>query len=220
MPPEATGWPESPKQIDAFTLQEARALDAAAEGNRLSALIRTAWRTGLRLGEMLALQWQDVDFEAGTIMVRRNIVEVEGKRIVQDAPKTEKGRRTVVMSATVAADLKAHKARQAAERLKAGAEWQDGGWVFCTQGGKMLAPRNVERLFYTVRDRAQLPEYGFHSLRHTWATLAKRAGVDIAEIADALGHESPAFTAKVYAHVVPEGRREAAQRFEAFTNGG
>ena len=208
---------QAPKQIQAFTLHEAQALDAAAEGHRLAVLVRTAWRTGIRLGEILALQWSDVDFEAGTILVHRNIVEVEGKRIVQEAPKTEKGRRTVAMTATVAVDLQAHRTRLEEERRAAGEAWQDGGWVFCTQEGKPLAARNVERLFYSFRDGAGLPAYGFHSLRHTWATLAKRAGVDIAEIADALGHESPAFTAKVYAHVLPEGRREMADRFEAFT---
>lgn len=210
---------QAPKQVEAFTLQEARALDVAAQGNRLAALFAVAWRTGLRLGELLALRWEDVDFEAGTVTVGRNVVEVGGKRIVQDTPKTEKGRRTMALAGTTAALLKAHKARQAAERLAAGDRWRGGDLVFCTGTGGLLAGRNVERLFYLLRDRAGLPAHGFHSLRHTYATLAKRAGVDIGEIADALGHESPAFTAKTYAHVLPEGRREAARRFETFTEG-
>lgn len=208
---------QAPKQIEAFTLQEAQALDKAAEGNRLEALICTAWRTGLRLGELLGLHWADVDFSTRTITVRNSLVEAEGKRIMQDSTKTKKGTRSVAMTGTVVAELKSHKAKQAAEQLAAGESWQDGGLVFSTGNGKPLAPRNVMRTYYALRDRAGLPDHGFHALRHTYATLSKRAGVAIEDISEALGHESPAFTAKVYAHVLPEGRRDNADRFEAFT---
>lgn len=208
---------QAPRQIEAFTLQEAQALDAAAEGSPLAPLIRMAWRSGLRLGELLGLHWADVDLTASTIVVRNSLVEAEGKRIMQDSTKTKKGTRSVAMTATVVSELKAHKARQATERLAAGESWQDGGLVFSTGKGKPLAPRNVMRTYYTLRGRAGLPAHGFHALRHTYATLSKRAGVPIEDISEALGHESPAFTAKVYAHVLPEGRRDNADRFEAFT---
>lgn len=208
---------QDPKQVEAFTLAEVQALDAAAEGNRLAVLIRTAWRTGLRMGELLALRWEGVDADHRTLTVRGSLVEVGGRRILQESTKTKKGTRSVAMTGTVAADMKAHRARQAAERLAAGEGWQDHGLVFCTGQGKPLAPRNVMRSYYTVRDAAGIPAHGFHALRHTYATLSKRAGVPIEDIADALGHETPAFTAKVYAHVLPEGRRDNADRFEAFT---
>lgn len=208
---------QSPKQIEAFTLAEVQRLDEAAEGIRLAALFRVAWRTGLRMGELLGLTWDAVDFGAGTLAVRQSLVVVEGQRIMQDSTKTAKGARSVALTGTALVELKAHKARQAAERLASGDAWQDNGMVFCTRRGKPLAARNVMRTFYAIRDAAGIPTHGFHALRHTFATLAKRAGVAIEDISEALGHESPAFTAKVYAHVLPEGRRDNADRFEAFT---
>lgn len=207
---------QEPKQVEAFTLAEAQALDRAAEGQRLAALVRVAWRTGLRLGELLALRWEDVDWDTGTVSVRRNVVQVKGKTVLQDSTKSKKGVRTIAMVPAVAVELRAHQKRQAEERLKAREWWQDGGLVFCTQEGKPLGARNVERFWYAVRDKAGVPKHGFHSLRHTFATLARAAGVDLADIADALGHESPAFTAKQYAHSSTESRRTAAERFAAF----
>lgn len=208
---------QDPKQVEAFTLQEVQALDKAAAGQRLEALIRISWRTGLRLGELLGLHWDAVDLDGRTITVRSSLVEADGKRIMQESAKTKRGTRTIAMTDSVASALRAHRAAQAAERLAAGWRWQDNDLVFATRAGKPLAPRNVQRLFYLLRDRAGLPDHGVHALRHTYATLAKRAGVPIEDISDALGHESPAFTAKVYAHVLPEGRRDNADRFEAYT---
>lgn len=211
---------QDPKEIKAFTLDEVRRLVEVAREHRLAALLAAAWQTGMRLGELLALTWGDVDFEAGTIRVHRNLAHLRGGRRIIQTPKTERGTRTIALTRTLAAELKTHRARQAEDRLKAGAAWEDGGLVFCTRQGKGLSPRNVERLFCLLRDRAGLPSYGFHSLRHTKATLAKLAGVDIAEIAADLGHTSPAFTAKTYAHVLPESQRAAAERFEALVRGG
>lgn len=207
---------QAPKQVSAFTPEEVLRLQDAARGHRLEALILTAWQTGLRLGEILALRWEDVDLEGMTIRVGKSLADLGGGRIIVQEPKTERGIRTVAITPQVVTALKAHRARQAEERLAAGERWQDRGLVFCAQNGKPLVPRNVMRAYYTIRDKAGLPRHGFHSLRHTNATLAKLAGIDVTEIATNLGHTSPSFTARTYAHVLPESQRQAAQRFAAF----
>lgn len=207
---------QEPKTVEAFTLAEAHALDDAAEGRRLCSLYRVAWRTGLRMGELLALRWGDIDFDASTVTVERNMVYVNGRWHVQ-SPKTERGLRSLPLTKTVAAELRAHRARQAEERLRAGEAREDNALVFCTGTGRPLLKGNVERDYRAVRKAAGIRELGFHSLRHTYATLAKGGGIAIEDISRALGHESPAFTAKVYAHVTAEGLREASARFEEFT---
>lgn len=204
------------KEVQALTLEQALAVTRAAEGHRLEALYLLAWQTGMRRGELLGLRWEDVDFEAGTLRVRRNLVDLGGGRRVFQEPKTERGRRTVAMTPEVAGALRAHRARQVQERWAAGERWEDGDLVFCTATGGVLNPKNVARDWYRLLDKAGLPHQGFHTLRHTNATLARLAGVDIGDISKNLGHTSEAFTADRYAHVLPESQKAAAERFAAF----
>ena len=124
-----------------------------------------------------------------------------------------------MLTDAVAGFLDAHKARQDAERAKAGDAWQDNDLVFCTSTGRPLASGNVRRDFGLLLDRAGVNRKGFHSLRHAYATLARAAGVDLADIADALGHASVAFTARCYAHATTSSRKAAADRFSAFVDG-
>lgn len=210
---------QSPKEIKAFTLPQVRTLMEAARGHRLEAMLSVAWQTGLRLGELLALTWADVDFEGRTLHVRRNLVDVDGKLVTQE-PKTARGRRTLPLSGALVAELRGHRKRQVEERLRAGETWQDNGLVFCKQSGKPLPPRDAQEVFYRLRDKAEVPRYNFHTLRHTYATLALQAGIGLPEIAANLGHVSPAFTAKTYAHVLPEMQRTAADKFAAFLESG
>lgn len=209
---------QSPKEVTAFNLPQARALMEAARGHRLEAMLAVAWQTGMRLGELLAVTWADVDFEDRTLRIRQNLVDVDGELVFQE-PKTEKGKRTLPMSAALLADLRAHRKRQLEERLRAGSSWEDNDLIFCKQSGKPLPPRDAQEVWYRLRNKADLPKYGFHSLRHTYATLALQAGVGLAEVSANLGHVSPAFTAKQYIHVLPEMRRAAADRFAAFLEG-
>lgn len=205
---------QSPKEVKAFDLPQVRTLMEAARGHRLETMLSVAWQTGLRLGELLALTWADVDFEGRILHVRRNLVDVDGKLVTQE-PKTARGRRTLPLSAALVSEIRAHRKRQTEERLRAGEAWQDNGLVFCKQSGKPLPPRDAQEVYYRLRDKAEVPTYGFHALRHTYATLALQFGIGLPEIAANLGHVSPAFTAKTYAHVLPEMQRTAADRFAA-----
>jgi integrase len=109
-----------PKVDDTMTLDEARQLLAATEGDRLQAMWVLILALGLRKGEALALRWDVVDLEEGTLRVEASLDRVAGEGLVVGAPKTDRSRRTVYLPGTAIAALRAHRARQAAERLRRG----------------------------------------------------------------------------------------------------
>jgi integrase len=136
-----------------------------------------AIHTGLREGELLALQWSEVDVDRGLITVRRNLVNTKEPRPQYGEPKSTTSRRTVSIDAETVRLIRAHKARQSEDRLGAldGAAFD---LVFCSQIGTPLMRRNVLRAFKLALRRAGLPEsVRFHDLRHAHATLLLRAGV-------------------------------------------
>lgn len=115
--------------------------------------------------------------------------------------------------------LRAHRARQSQERWQAGERWQDTGFLFTSKDGRHLSRNHVEHAFHDARAKAGLPQgVTFHSRRHGYATMAKRAGVDLVAVSKALCHSTPAFTATVYQHVTPESQHEAARQMEEWLN--
>ena len=119
-------------------------LGAASQSRYYIALALIA-STGLRKGECLALRWDRVDFDAATIKVAATIARVNGKLVITE-PKTERSRRSMPLSATVITMLRKHKAAQAAEKLRAGDQWQNSGLVFTTELGAPVDPRNLLRV--------------------------------------------------------------------------
>ncbi|HZU05719.1 MAG TPA: site-specific integrase [Chloroflexota bacterium] len=201
-------------EIRPLTVEEARRLLEAVQGDRLEALYAVALAVGLRQGEALGLRWQDVDFARGTLTVRYQLQRVEG-RLQLVEPKTARSRRTIALPPPVVEVLRRHRARQLEERLQAGAAWQDSGLVFTSTIGTPLEPRNVVRHFHGLLAKAGLPRRSFHQLRHTAASLLLAQGVDIRVVQQVLGHSQIALTANLYAHVLPVLLREAAQKMGA-----
>ncbi|MBE3575506.1 MAG: site-specific integrase [Firmicutes bacterium] len=190
----------------------ARLLDAVKESYLYMPTFLAIY-TGMRLGEILGLRWQDVDLTRGQIHVnqancQRKVGEPQFKK-----PKTAKGRRVIDISASVVQALKAHKKQQAKWRLAAGSAWQDFGLVCCLQDGRPMNPPNVSSHFADVTARLGLP-VTFHGLRHTHASLLLKAGVPAKVISERLGHSTIAVTMDVYASVMPGMQREAANKLE------
>ncbi|MHB1502095.1 MAG: site-specific integrase [Candidatus Dormibacteria bacterium] len=149
----------------------------AAEGDPLEALYVLAVTTGMRQGELMALRWQDVDFERGTLTVNGTLHRIGGGWSIGE-PKTSRSRRLVVLPGVGRAALQRHRVAQVAGRLRAGTCWQESGLVFTTAVGTPLAPGNVLRRSYRpLLERARLPPVRFHDLRHTAATLLLGQGV-------------------------------------------
>jgi integrase len=183
--------------------------------------------TGKRRGEALALQWRDVDFDAGRLTVRRaaKLVKVkgEGERLIIGLPKGGKSRVVDLDPATLAV-LRAHRAFLATISL---ALARDDARVFGTLDGGIRHPERFSRTFRGRLAQARralgehaLPEIHLHDLRHTHATLLLRDGQPVKVVSERLGHASPMITLSVYAHVMPGMQREAAASFAAMVLGG
>ncbi len=164
-----------------------------------------ALRTGMRLGELLALQWGDVDFAGRLIDVRRNLV---AGRLTSTK---NTNRRRVDMSLKLTESLRAHQRRAKAASLKAGRKLPP--WVFTTREGTALDGDNVRnRVFYRLLDGAKLREIRFHDLRHTFASLLIQNGEPLTYVKEQMGHSSIQVTVRVRtpgAEREPRGGRQA-----------
>ena len=212
--PPRPGRPE----LQVWTAAELRAFLAHVEGDRLYALWLLAASTGMRRGELLGVQWPDVDLGRARIAVRRSLVTV-GHEVVVSEPKTAKGRRSVALDPATVAGLKAWRKHQAAERLAWGPAWTDSGLVFTREDGRPLHPREVTRAFSRHVLNARVPVIRLHDLRHTHATLALAAGIHPKVVQERLGHANIAITPDTYSHAVPALEEEAAHTVAALVFG-
>jgi integrase len=163
---------------------------------------------GLRKGEALALRWERVDLDTGTLKVTATISRVDGVLLISE-PKTDRSRRTVPLSPAVVAMLRKHKTAQTADRLRAGNQWTDSGLVFTTELGTPVDPRNLLRVVEAAATAAGVPGAGFHTLRHSAAVGWLEAGVHIKAVADLLGHSSISITGDIYGHTTDTAARSA-----------
>ena len=205
---EAAAQPPSPVMV--WTPAQLGAFLDAVAGDRLYALWHLVAHRGPRRGEVCGLEWQDVDLTAGTATISRQLVQL-GWDVVESAPKSDAGRRTIALDAGTAAALRAHRRTQAADRLAWGEAWQDSGKVFVREDGSALHPATVTARFQDLAATAGLPPVRLHDLRHGAASLMLAAGVPMKVVQETLGHSSSAITADTYTSVYPTVAAEAAE---------
>lgn len=195
-------------KIDFLTPEEGRALLDAARAHypRAFPLLLMAMRTGLRQGELIALQWGDVDWKGKFFEVRRS--NYMGNLTT---PKSGKGRR-VDMSDQLAAVLTDHKRIVAAEALKAGRAFP--AWVFPSHEGTPLESGNVRRSLSLCLKKAGMRHLRFHDLRHSFASYLIANGESLAYVRDQMGHASIQITVDTYGHLIPGANRQAVNRLD------
>ena len=203
----------SRKKVVATTPEKAGAILDAVAGHRLEGLVTIAMTVGLRQGEALGLHWDDVDLERGQLTVRHALQRIDGELQLVE-PKSEQAKRTITLPEVASQGLRAHRARQNRERLKAGEKWQDSGLVFTTSVGTPMDGPRVTRTFQKLLKAAGLPPHRFHDLRHDCATLLLAQGVPLRVVKEMLGHSQISLTADTYAHVVPALQKEAASKMD------
>ena len=203
-----------------LTPDQARAFLTKIEEHRLAAAFTVALSLGLRLGELLALTWPDVELDGSKprLTVQHALKRLSGVGLVLEDTKTRTSRRTVYLPTSAAAALKAHRARQYAERLHAGSAWEPlplgVDLVFRTEFGTAIDPANFRHYTYSVTQSAGLGKWSPHELRHSAASLLLGQGVDLKVVSETLGHSSIRITADVYGHLLEPAREEAAEAME------
>lgn len=206
------------KEIHPLDDHQAAALLEAVKGSRLEQLVMVALFTGLRLSELLGLTWDAVDMKKGTITVNKQLERPELRLGPSPFISPKNGKPRMISAApSVFAVLRRQKARQAADRLRAGEVWENvHNLVFTDETGAELRHKEVEAKFRRLAHTAGLDGVRFHDLRHTYAVNAIRAGDDIKTIQGNLGHASAAFTLDRYGHFTERMKQDSAARMEGF----
>lgn len=199
--------------IQYWTPEQSKAFLAHVRDHRNYALYRLAITCGLRQGELLGLMWEDI--QEDYLSVRRSLVRGEGGSVHLSETKTSSGVRTVALGPEDQQALRAHRVKQAEERLQAGSFWDDYGLVFPSNVGTPMSHRNVLRQFKKLAKEAELPPIRFHDLRHTCATLLLSAGVNPKVVQERLGHSRITTTIDTYSHLLPNMQKEAADALSA-----
>lgn len=205
-------------KVRRFTLAEARRFLATAQHHRLHALWAVALALGLRRGEALGLAWDDVDLAAGRITIRQALHRIDGS--LQLTPvKTDGSNTTLPPPAPLITILHDHRRKQAEQRFEACNDWIDSGLVFTTALGSPIEPRNVNRMFARLCERADVPQLRVHDLRHSCATLLFSTGVDAATVQRILRHSSISVTTNTYMEVIQPVQRDALDTLKPLSGG-
>lgn len=184
------------KRVECFSLAEQRQLEAAVLWNPTSSnfgIVLTLY-TGLRVGELMALRWKDIDLENAMLSVNgtcRDCYE-NGKFVkVIDSPKTYSSRRIIPLPKRIVEYLRTLKRHSESDYV-------------VSQGANHISIRSYQNMFTAMQHKLNIPHRGFHSLRHTFATRALECGMDVRTLAEILGHKNPNVTLVRYAHSMLE----------------
>ena len=193
---------------------------AKTHSNPVMFSVILALYTGLRKGEILGLQWQDIDFQKQELNVRRSLarhIDLYGEAdtkslLVTGKPKTKNAVRTICLFDSLCNDLLNYQEKLLAKKKAAGIIHKEADFVFVSRNFKCFEPRNYYRSYQLLLDKAEIEDAGFHTLRHTFATRSLEAGMDIYALSKILGHAKPTITLSRYAHLLPEHKRDSMNK--------
>ena len=193
------------KQVESFNKEEQRKIEqyiSDSKKDKLFGIILCLY-TGLRIGELIALQWVDIDFTKGILFISKSCHDnwENGQYIkVIDTPKTECSERIIPVPKQLLARLRELKKKTASEYIIQGKS---------DYGAEV---RTYQRTFENLLIKLEIPHKGFHALRHTFATRALEVGMDVKTLSEILGHKNPTITLKRYAHSMLEHKTEMMNR--------
>ena len=206
-------------KVTSLSEADVAAIEQVIEGTRLEARWHLALSLGIRPGEALALEWADVDLDAGTIHVHQQLQKIGKETILVPTPKTDAGDRILPLPDYVRDALATWRARQLAEMVSEKWEaWSPDGkphaWVFTSsrRPGRPVTDDGDSTQWRKILAAAGIPHTRRYSSRHTAASVLIAHGVDPAAVARILGHNDPAFTMRTYVHGIDE-RVQAAVSF-------
>lgn len=213
---------EHPKaeEIDVRVLTEEEIptlLDALSDAPpQYSVITQLALLLGARRGEICALRWSDIDFEKGTLSIKRTVQSIPGIGLVFNAPKTRRGKRCLRIGADCVELLQEYRRYQKAERFRIGSAWVrkvilengkvvDNDMLFTKWNGEPMDPDIISSWFPKFLEAHDLPDVNFHSLRHSNASILIAAHVPITTVSGRLGHAQTSTTLNYYASAIQLG---------------
>lgn len=208
----------SKPEIMALDSCQVTELLAKIKGHQYEWIYIVALFSGVRQSELMGLSWEDVNFDTGTLTIRRQLQYLGhkyGGYVFRNAPKNGKVRR--IMPAVIVLDaLRQQQMWQQEMAAKMGSCWSNEyNLVFTDPVGQALKHDHVYRHLKRIFAEIGIPDARFHDLRHTYAILSLQAGDDVKTVQDNLGHYSAAFTLDTYGHVTDGMKRASAQRMDA-----
>ncbi|MCW2279235.1 tyrosine-type recombinase/integrase [Heliophilum fasciatum] len=217
------------KEIRVMTVEEMRELLTVADDDRMGTAFHLLLGTGLRVGELLALTWADVDLDKSVIRVNKAVALVKNAdyandatanktHVITQAPKTKNGQRNIPITDDLVRHLRRWQVFQHKERLAAGAAYEGSGLIVTTRLGHMVSQRNLATKFHRLLAKAELPKMNLHALRHTYATRLLEIGVHPKVVQELMGHGSVRITLDTYSHVLPDLKKQAIGKLEGMLN--
>jgi integrase len=202
-------------EIESLKADEIDVVLTALRDHTLEPIAVLALSSGARRGELLALNWENVDLDAGTIKIERSLEQTKaGLRF--KTPKTKNGRRVVSLPPIAVDALRAHRRRRLELRMALGQGKPDpDALVFSAFDDNPIPPNNLSRDWRRFVLARKLPRISFHGLRHSHVSALIAGGVDVLTVSRRIGHASPVVTMKVYAHLFSETDKTAAKAIEA-----
>lgn len=203
-------------EAEHFEKDEVAAILDALESEPLvwKAMVNLMLTTGARRGEIMGLQWQNVDFENNKLFLCNNARWSKERGIYHDTLKTGNSR-YVIVPVTAMNILKAWKTEQTEKRLMMGADWRNNGdYVFTKDNGREIYPDYVNTWLIRFAERYSLPHINPHKFRHTCCTLLLESGESIPTVSKRLGHTLQSTTLNVYSHHLANGDEQAAETME------
>ncbi len=188
------------KPVECFTLSEQKQIEQSVLNGKKDKMygILLCLYSGLRIGELIALQWSDIDFVKGILTVSKSCHDGQDGLII-DEPKTANSRRLIPLPKQLLPILKDIKKKSNSPFV-------------VSANGSSVSVRSYQRSFELLLKRLNIPHKGFHSLRHTFATRALECGMDIKTLAEILGHKNPTVTLNRYAHSLMEHKADMMNR--------
>jgi integrase len=203
------------KRMSAYDVEQTGTLLGVLRTTRLFVPVLLAVMCGLRRGEIIALRWRNVDLDGKSLAVVESAEQTDTGEVRYKEPKSGRAR-TIALSSTVIAELRAHRAQQAQEQLRLGIRPGPDSFVVAQVDGRALQPRSLTREWLKNKNiqRSGLPRIRFHDLRHTHASHMLSAGVHPKVASERLGHSTIGITLDLYSHVMPGMQADAAERVD------
>ena len=203
------------KEKNVLTKQQAHTLLEEVKAHRLEALLTLAITTGMREGELLALHWQDINFEDHSLQVKRAVSYFKVYGYVESEPKTAKSRRTIKLPVFVVDILIRHKVQQEEQRRQVGSAWIDKGLLFTNAQGYYFSSSTLRKVFRRFLVSIGLPHMRFHDLRHSAATILLAMKVHPKVVQEILGHSQITMTLDVYSHALPSMQEDVTKQWDS-----